>query len=328
MPASPLFFLFFGDGHQVPERYVTNLVPLPFALGELRLFSADLSLSEYTTHFSDCDPRFEPNILADALKDGADGVLFRSHPIGKRLSRLSLSDGMLRYVPSAYRRFYITLQGTFDQYLANFSAKSRSTVRRKVRKFADFCGGSIDFRCYHRPTEIAEFLRLAKEISANSYQERLLSAGLPHDAAFVETAVQLAGLDRVRGYLLFHDQRPISYLFCPIRDGVLLYQHVGYDPAYAKWSPGTVLLYLVLERLYAEPGPRLFDFTEGESQQKEVFSTGSTSCADIYYLKRSLRNLIVVMAHFGLNVVTRSIVRALEMLHLEKPVKRLIRRSA
>lgn len=310
------------------DNYVRQSVRLRFSLGEFRLFSLDLPLLVSTVHFLDCDAEREPTVPAEALGDEVEGVLFRSHPIGNRLSRLSFANRMIRYVPSEYRRFYVVLEGTFDEYLAKFSSKSRSTLRRKVRKYADICRGNTDFRVYRSSQEIREFFQLAREVSAKTYQERLLAKGLPDTASFIEEAVERASSDGLRGYLLLYDQRPVSYLYCPIREGVLFYQYLGYDPAYASWSPGTVLQYLVLERLFAESGPRVFDFTEGEGQHKEFFSTGNTRCADIYYLKRTIRNLIVVATHCGLHALTRMIVRMSEILRLKKLVKRVIRRSA
>ena len=130
------------------DNYVTKRIPLKFSLGEYRLFSVELSLLVSTAYFLDGNAQREPNVSAEALADDVDGVLFRSHPIAKHLSRLSFGNCMIRYVPSDYKRFYVDLEGTFDEYLGKFSSKSRSTLRRKVRKYAEFCGENIHFRSF------------------------------------------------------------------------------------------------------------------------------------------------------------------------------------
>lgn len=310
------------------DNYVRKTLPLRFSLGEFCLFSVDLSLLVSTDYFLDCDAERGPNVTTEMLGDEVQGMLFRSYPVEQQLSRLSFMNRMIRYTPNYYRRFYVILEGTFDEYLAKFSSKSRSTLRRKVRKFADFSGGSIDFRACRSPEEIRDFFEPAHQVSAKTYQEKLLGMGLPDSSAFMEEAVQMASSDGARGFLLFHDQRPISYLYCPIREGVLFYQYLGYDPAYASWSPGTVLQHLVLEQVYAESKLRLFDFTEGEGRHKEFFSTGNTQCADIYYLKRTMWNLTIVTTHYGLSVLTKMIVQTLKVLRLKKLIKRFVRRSA
>ncbi|MHC4165023.1 MAG: GNAT family N-acetyltransferase, partial [Planctomycetota bacterium] len=227
---------------------------------------------------------------------------------------------------SQYERRYVDLGGTFDDYLKRFSSKSRSTLQRKVRKFGQLCGGEADWRAYRTRAEMDEFYRLAREVSRKTYQERLLDAGLPESDEFREEMLEAAERDGTRGYLLFHESRPVAYLHCPIHDGVVFYGYLGYDPEYAKWSPGTVLQRLALERLFEEAGLRMFDFTEGEGRHKSFFSTHSVLCADIYYLRRSLRNRCLVRLHSGLDAFSRALVRLLDRLGLKERIKRLIRR--
>lgn len=303
-------------------------VPLDFALGEVRLFSVPFSLKVPATAVIGSGPHADPALQRKEIGADVEGVLLRSYPVSETLRSFSFANGILRYVPAQYRRFYAGLDGTFDDYLAKFSSKSRSTLRRKVKKFTEHCGGNVRFQAYRTPSEIRAFFGPAVQVSEKTYQHKLLGAGLPGDAAFQEEAIGLAEQDRVRCYVLFHDQRPVSYLFCPVRDGVLIYQYLGYDPEYAAFSPGTVLQYLVFEHLFKESKFRMFDFTEGEGQHKEFFSTGSAQCADIFFFKPSLRALMAVSAHCCLVALSRGIARTLEGLKLKSYVKRLVRRTA
>ena len=43
--------------------------------------------------------------------------------------------------------------------------------------------------------------------------------------------VELARRDLVRGFILFHGDNPIAYLYTPAPDGFLVYEYLGYDPA-------------------------------------------------------------------------------------------------
>ena len=122
----------------------------------------------------------------------------------------------------------------------------------------------------------------------------MLGTGLPDSSQFQNKMLDLANCGMARGYILFHGESPIAYLFCPAKDDILFYQYVGYDPGYKRWSPGTVLQYMVLERLFDESKFRLLDFTEGEGPHNEFFSTESTLCADIYYFRRTFRNFLLL----------------------------------
>jgi len=63
------------------------------------------------------------------------------------------------------------LSGSFDQYMVAFSGKTRSGLRRKLRKFAQISGGTIDWRQYRTPQELPIFFDLARTVSAKTYQE-------------------------------------------------------------------------------------------------------------------------------------------------------------
>ena len=178
-------------------------VPLNFRLGELTLFSPRLPLYVCTRHLTELPEDWEDPLepLAD-LPTGTEGILFRSHPTRRLLRRLRWISGTIRYVPSQYERFYVDLDRSTEEYLKTFSSKSRSTLKRKMRRFADFSGGDIHWREYRSVREMEEFYATARRVSAMTYQEKLLNAGLPDSASFRKKMLELAERDEVRGYLL------------------------------------------------------------------------------------------------------------------------------
>jgi CelD/BcsL family acetyltransferase involved in cellulose biosynthesis len=311
------------------ELWVAKSIQLKYLLGEIPLFAVKFPALFFNAHFTSltCDLD-EPHPPFERFSSKLEAILIRSHPVDGELPRLALSPQSIRYVPAHYQRFYIDMRGSFSEYLSKFSAKSRSTLQRKVRKFAEFSGGDVNWREYRYPEEVDEFYRLARKVSEKTYQERLLDVGLPEGEEFRRELIHLADRDQLRGYLLFHEEQPIAYLYCPLQENVLLYRNLGYDPEFRQWSPGTVLQYAVLERLFSEGKYRMFDFTEGEGQHKEFFSTGSTQCADIYYLRPTMRNLLLLRLHSGLKTLSGATVRTLDRLGFKTTIKRLIRLRA
>ncbi len=308
------------------DPWMSSPVRLSYLLGEIRLGTVSLPSLVHQAHFTELigDPP-GPGLPLEGFPDGVEVVEIPSCPVEGRLPRLTLLPGAIRYVPSQYQRFYVELRGTFDDYLARFSGKTRSTLRKKVRKYGEHVGGGTLLREYRRPEEMAEFHRLARAVSRKTYQERLLGSGLPEGDDFLRQMEDAAGRDAVRGYLLCDGDRPVSYLYGPEHGGGLLYQYVGYDPDDAAWSPGTVLLVLVLERLFTEGRFAFFDFTEGEGPHKELFATSSTFCADVFFYRRTIRNLVLLGSHSGLHVASRGGVRLLERIGLKRAIKKLIR---
>jgi CelD/BcsL family acetyltransferase involved in cellulose biosynthesis len=309
--------------------WTERLIKLKFQLGEISLFSVtfpalvlNTHFTKLTSHLTELRPPFEE------FSSKLEVIVMRSHPIEEELPRLSLTSRSLRYVPAQYNRYYIDLHGSFQDYMRKFSAKSRATIVRKVRKFARASEGEIHWCEFRSCNEMADFYQLARTVSEKTYQERLLDAGLPNDDKFQQDIMELAARDSVRGYILFLGERPISYLFCPIQENALLYQYLGYDPEFQHKSPGTVLQYLVLEKLFSENQFRMFDFTEGEGSHKEFFSTGNTRCADIYYFRRTLRNLFLLSFHACLSILSGAMVQVSELLGLKAPIKKFFRSKA
>jgi hypothetical protein len=201
--------------------------------------------------------------------------------------------GLAPFVRQAYVRSYARLDLGFDSYFSGFSAKSRSTLRRKVKKLADRSGGSLDLRVYRSEAEIEEFHRAARSVSALTYQERRLDAGLPDGPEALAAMRALVRRGLARGWLLFVDDRPISYLYAPAEGATLIYAYLGYDPEFAAFSPGTVLQFEAMRGLMEEGEFRLFDFTEGEGRHKRQFATGGLDCVDLLLVKRTPANLAI-----------------------------------
>ncbi len=307
-------------------------IPLHFQFGELRLFAVRSRVAVHDTALGRALTALEDNAPEDSgpptdWPEGVRGVLVRSQVLRDEPPRISRVEGRIRYVASRYERYFVDLAGTYDEYLAQFSAKSRSTLRRKGRKLEKASGGALDWRSYRTPEEISEFHRIARDVSRKTYQERLLDAGLPASTEFRDRMLADAADGRARGWLLFIADEPVAYLYCPLRADVLVYAHLGYDPAFAKLSPGTVLQLKVLEAAFDDEQCGYFDFTQGGGEHKRYFSTGSVRCADVFYFEPSLRNRLLVRSHSAVDALSSLLGRILDRLGLKPRIKRLLRRG-
>ena len=309
----------------VPD-WLTKECSLPLAAGWLRLGRVSFTALRSPRHLLQKTDRSQEH--AAALKRAerhVDAMYAPAQPTSGPEAVLRFSRDHIRYVPAQYKRYYANLRTSFEQYLRdNFSAKTRETLRRKVRKLAAASGGSIVFREYRTVDEMREFYAKARDLSARTYQERM-NCGLPRSIEFQQNVEELAARDRVRGYLLFVGQDAISYLYCPIEEGAVEYSFLGYDSAFAQLCPGTVLQYLAMERLFSEAKFDIFDFTEGEGPHKELFATGSQSCADVYYFRWSLRNVLLVAAHYGLARVEKLLSSAINKTGLKRMLRDALR---
>ena len=220
---------------------------------------------------------------------GPDGLRILSAPTERLAAIAARYPGFVAGGRQDYRRHYIDMDGSFEDYLARFSGKTRSTLRRKAKKLAEECGG-YDITEHRSPAEIEAFLAAALPLSARTYQARLLDAGLPDSPEARRAMLEAAEDNRMRAFLLHAGGAPIAYLSLPVVSATLVYAHLGYDPDHARLSPGTVLQMEALERLFAEGRYRWFDFTEGDGAHKAMFGTGSAACSSLVLLRPTLAN--------------------------------------
>lgn len=309
--------------------WIEKPLDLKFQLGEITLFSWLFPALVINKHFTEMpDDPMTPLPPFERFSKTLEIIAMHSHPVECKMPQLSILPHAIRYIPYQYSRYWVELVGEFDVYLQKFSSKSRNTLTRKLKKFSKFSEGEIAWREFLHPSEMTEFHSLALEVSAKSYQEKLLGCGLPVENEFRDKMIKLAERGLARGYILFHFGNSIAYIFCPIQDGIVFYDYVGHDPDFQQWSPGTMLQYFALKKLFGGEGLRLFDFTEGEGSHKEFFSTNSKLCADIYYFRRTLRNFVLILFHAGVNSISTNTVKVLDKFGLKKRIKKLFRSAS
>lgn len=301
-------------------------VPIRFQIGDRTLWQVRLPLQVSSVSLSDrLAPATDPSPPAALVPGPAVGWYLRALPVAAELPRLARTGDHIRYVPLQYFHCYVDLSIGFEAYCAKFSSKTRSTIKRKLRKYQEHCGGTLHWTCHRTPEEMQDFHRMARRVSEVSYQERLLDAGIPDGDEFVRGMQAAAAQDAVRGYVLYDGGRPVSYLYCPVHDDALVYAYLGYDPEYAAHSVGTVLQWLALESIFAEQRFAFFDFTEGQSDHKRLFATHETRCANVMFVRWSPARLLLLHAHARSDAISAALGRWAERMGIKSRLRRLLR---
>ena len=266
----------------------------------------------------------------------AEGYYFPSAILAEEAGQDSDGRATLPPPPSGFfwlernrfPRYFLDLTQSYDDFLAGKSAKTRSTLKRKLRKFEKLSGGNIDWRIYRSPQEMRAFHELAVLLARRTYQAKLYDAALPEDAAFMEDMVQRAEAGQVAGFLLFLDGKLISYLYTPVDDGRVIYGFLGFDSEQRELSPGTVLQLLAMQWCFDNDSLKVFDFTEGEGTHKALFSTDMKLCADLLLLRRTPKLLALASAYRSSRTASTHSVAMLDRLGLKSRIKAWLRRSS
>ena len=267
-------------------------VPLRFRIGARTLWSVPRRLVRVALSLEEA--------LAGAVPplpplDGADGWSVTSVPQAGLAARTAPAAATIRYERQRYTRYYVDLTAGHEAWWNGLSANQRSGLKRKAKRLA--AGGELDVRAYRAPHELEAFHPLARAVSATTYQERLMDAGLPDTPAFRDAMLRAAAGGQVRAWILFVDGAPAAYLYSPRRGASMIYDHVGHDPRLNDLSPGAVLQWAALKDLFADPaGARYFDFTEGEGQHKRSMASGGIACVDLLLLRPTPMNRALLAA--------------------------------
>jgi hypothetical protein len=310
------------DASGEKARWRAKKIQLRYSLSYIKLFELTFKALEDTRPFSPERPAAncgEPAI--QSVPPDFDVIVQWNEILKAKIPIIERVAGLLRYAPRQMPHFYTDLRGGPEAAFKWMSSKTRSTLTRKVKRYADFCGGDIRWAMYKTPDEMDTYHRLARMVAEKSYQERLFDCGLPDTAEFRAKMLGLASRNLVRGFLLFHGDQPIAYLYTPAPDGFLIYEYLGYDPKYADQSPGTVLQYLAIKELFSEQRFPLYYWSYGDSQTKRTFSTGEVLGADVYYFRPTLRNRFAVWLHYGVDQCSGRIGNILNRFGLKQRIK-------
>ena len=295
--------------------------PLVFRLGPYRLTQLEFDLT-----IIDLGPKAIAGAGVDARVLPSDRALFlKSAPDRLGLRSSDFAEKMLVYPFYDYQRSWVVTEGGFDAYFSSFSKVSRKGLKRRCKKLAELSGGTIDIRRFDQADLMPAFHADAREVSAKTFQEKLMDDGLPASHSFVETMASSALAGRCHGTILYLEGKPISYLYCERQGEGWLAAYGGFDPAYACHSPGTVHLLKILEGYFDDPGCVYFDFGPGRSDYKQFFSTHDEPCSDILVLDRTPANRLATGVHRSLASLSEVVIGLAETLQLRERLRQKIR---
>lgn len=234
---------------------------------------------------------------------GAEGLYLHSVNCEGFLGRLVLSPGarvgdLLPYAPGGPRPFHwLELPGSFREWLGKFGAKKRYNLQRQHRLLSEHARGNLVMRRIEHPRDTAGFAGAAATIVERSWQGELATAGVTRTARDPRVLDDLARRGLLRSYLLVGDDRPCAFVIGYQYEDVFHYAEIGYDRELGRFSPGTVLLTLLIEDLFAHRTPRAVNFGTGQAGYKREFGNREGRDASCFLLRDTVANRARIRAH-------------------------------
>jgi CelD/BcsL family acetyltransferase involved in cellulose biosynthesis len=167
----------------------------------------------------------------------------------------------------------VELPPTFEAYLAHFKSRTRYNLRQRVKQLRQHGGGELSLRRFETPGEAPAFLESAAPVARRSWQARYTEDRVDTTPFWRRKVTDLAERGLLRAYVLTAGSEACAFVFGYQGRGTFHHVQIGYDPAFADASPGSVLHYLLFEDLIGHRPPRRVSFGHGDSEYKRTFGT-------------------------------------------------------
>lgn len=254
-----------------------------------------------------------------------DGPLFRAITAVTRAKSTCLG----LHLGLGYDHQFIRMPGSFDEYLSQLGSRSKRSVQYDQRRLLKEMEGEVECVCFDTPESVDRFSRDAEEVSRKTYQWNLLGLGLRNTPEQRESHRYAATQGWLRSFVLYCRGKPAAFMLGHQHGRCYYYDDVGYDPAFARYSVGSVLQLYVLEHLLArEDRPACFDFSTGFGPHKARFSNGSRREVDLLVMRRTAANKVLFASYRANQAFSRMVVGLTEKLGVKERLKRLIRRRS
>ncbi len=160
-----------------------------------------------------------------------------------------------------WQRAVLRPRGTFQEWFENnIDGKRRKKYRRLTTKLAEQGTSEMaTFQCTQdsRPWA-AEFMSL----EASGWKGKrgtAIAADNNLQAAFIDACQLLSASGKLRFWKLALNGKAIASAYAIVEGDRAWLVKIAYDEAFAKHSPGVLLILYVTEQLFAEPGLKLID---------------------------------------------------------------------
>ncbi len=210
--------------------------------------------------------------------------------------------------------FSATLPSTIDEFYLRFSPKVRKNKRWEAKKIAAEFSSDIKVSRIENVVDVDSLVDTAEKIAKTSYQ-RGIGVGFFDSVEERARLRQKAANGCLSAYVLYLGGQACAFWIGDVNDGVFGSDYLGFDPAYAKYSPGTYLILRVVESFCNESPRRTnrIDFGTGAAQYKELLADEVCNEIEVYIFAPSFKgvtlNAIKTLTVGANNVLKRTLQR-------------------
>ena len=181
---------------------------------------------------------------------------------------------------------YVALPGTVDQYWASLRSRLRKNLRYHMRLLQR--QAKVAFVKVDAASEIEQAFDDVTQLHEARFRARHRSSTFlaPEVKTFHRTAAKsLAAAGLARIYFLELDGKRIAGMYGFSNGRTFSLYQSGSDPAYGRFSVGTLLISSVMQALIEE-GHSEFDFLRGQEAYKQLWATGERELRTVSFFDK------------------------------------------
>ena len=197
-----------------------------------------------------------------AILDKLDApVLFRNLPVDHPTTTAILAVSTHHNIMSDWHRAGLKIHGTYDEWLAdNFEQKRRKELKRLRARLGEI--GQLSFECLAADGDLKAFTENFLALEAAGWKGMRGSAvgnNANLAAALREGLFAMHRKGALRFWQFLLDGRPIASLYALVDGDEVGLGKIAHDEAYAKYSPGVLMIMEATQSLMGEEGLCLAD---------------------------------------------------------------------
>jgi CelD/BcsL family acetyltransferase involved in cellulose biosynthesis len=205
---------------------------------------------------------------------------------------------------------YIPLACDYDMLFNRLRPREQGNLRKRFAKLTSL--GHVQLEVVTSETQIAEAMRDGLRIEAAAWKEQAGTA-IVSDSRVQRFYTQFAERAATLGYLrlafLRVGRKRIAFFYLLDCGGVVYAMKVGYDPEFHAYSPGHMLLMLILKEACDE-GRREFDFQGTAERWKLVWTTETRRYPWLFMFRDRWRTRLLHRAKFVILPAVRGFSRS------------------
>lgn len=174
----------------------------------------------------------------------------------------------------------VKIEGSWEAYMASRSRNHRQQIRKHLRRISEEGELALKIVKPRGATEIEEALRRGFEVEDHSWKGDAGTSVLRNPEIFqffCQQAATLAQFDHLWLVFLELNGKPIAFEYGWHAKETYFSPKVGYDEAFARFSPGQLLRHELLKQFHESPGTTMVNYWGPLTPATERWSTHSYS---------------------------------------------------